>query len=124
MNLDNLLPMDRAWLRYLMERVGIAPTIAIPARLFRGEIPEGSSSLVELGLIEHVSDRTAITLADRRAIEVADVALEMRRLVTASAQNGSPSGFKRLPTDVQCSCIRMWRAPDGIRWCCNPRAEK
>jgi hypothetical protein len=69
MNLDNLLSMDRAWLRYLMEHVGIAPTIAIPARLFRGEIPEGSPSLVELGLIEHVSDRTAITLAGRRAIE-------------------------------------------------------
>jgi hypothetical protein len=116
--------MDRACLAYLMEHGGTAPTIAIPARLFRGEIPEGSPSLVELGLIEHVSDRTAITPAGRRAIEAPDVALEMRRLVTALAQNGSPSGFKRLPIDVQCRCIRMWRAPDGSRWCCNPRAEK
>jgi hypothetical protein len=62
-----LLPMDFACLEYLVEHGdnGSMPTIAIPIRLFRGEIPVGVPDLVELGLIEHTADRTAITLLGR-----------------------------------------------------------
>jgi hypothetical protein len=66
----SLLPMDIACLEYLAEHGdnGSMPTIAIPNRLFRGEIPDGIPDLVELGLIEHHGDRTAITLLGRMAI--------------------------------------------------------
>lgn len=68
-----LLPMDIACLEYLAEHGdnGSMPTIAIPAKLFRGEIPEGTPNLVKLGLIEHTRDRTAITLLGRMAISPA-----------------------------------------------------
>lgn len=66
----NLLPMDYACLEYLVEHGddGSMPTIAIPNRLFRGEIPQGSPNLVALGLIKHKADRTSITLAGRAAV--------------------------------------------------------
>ncbi len=65
-----LLPMDIACLEYLAEHGddGSMPTIAIPNRIFRGDIPAGTPSLVDLGLIEHSRDRTAITLLGRMAI--------------------------------------------------------
>lgn len=65
-----LLPMDYACLGWLIEHGdgGSMPTIAIPARLFRGEIPEGMPNLVDLGLIEHRRDRTTITLLGHMAV--------------------------------------------------------
>lgn len=72
--MSNLLPMDYACLGYLIEHGdnGSAPTIAIPARLFRGEIPEGTLNLVDLGLIKHRGDRTAITDAGRALVSSQD----------------------------------------------------
>lgn len=68
--MTRLLPMDIACLEYLVEYGddGSVPTKAIPAKLFRGEIPAGMPSLVDLGLIEHRRDRTSITLHGRMAI--------------------------------------------------------
>jgi hypothetical protein len=71
-----------------------------------------------------LSERLLQLANDEGTAQIHDVALDIRRLVTSPAQNGSPSDFRRLPIDVQCRCIRMWRAPDGSRWRCNPRAEK
>jgi hypothetical protein len=71
-----------------------------------------------------LSERLLQLANDEGTAQIHDVALDIRRLVTSPAQNGSLSGYKRLPIDVQCRCIRMWRAPDGSRWCRNPRAEK
>ncbi len=63
-----LLPMDRACLAYLAEHDGVVPTAGIPARLFVGEIPAAALDLVDLGLIVHVGDDTAITAAGRAAL--------------------------------------------------------
>lgn len=65
-----LLPMDYACLEYLVEHGdnGSAPTIAIPSRMFSGEIPKDLPNLVDLGLIQHTRDRTAITLLGRMAL--------------------------------------------------------
>jgi len=65
-----LIPMDYACLDYLVEHGddGSAPTIAIPCRLFRGDIPDGMPDLVELGLIKHAGKRTAITESGRAAL--------------------------------------------------------
>lgn len=63
-----LLPMDNAFLAYLVECGGSAPWEAVPAKLFRGEIPEGHPNMVDLGLIEHVGDDTRITEAGRAAL--------------------------------------------------------
>lgn len=63
-----LLPMDRAVLTYLIESGGSAPTIAIPAKLFRGEIPKGAPNMVDLGLIEHIGEDTIVTAIGRSAI--------------------------------------------------------
>lgn len=65
--MTNLLPMDYAALAYLAEH-GPLPLIAIPDRLFRGEIPEGMPSLVELGMIVHRGELTSITTAGLAAI--------------------------------------------------------
>lgn len=67
--MSGLLAMDYACLGYLIEHgdEGSAPTIAIPIRLFRGEIPEGTPDLVDLGLVKHAGDRTEITPAGRAA---------------------------------------------------------
>lgn len=62
------LPMDYLVLAYLSGCGGSAPTIAIPARLFRGDIPAGAPSLVDLGLIKHDGEITSITSAGREAI--------------------------------------------------------
>lgn len=67
----NILPMDYACLRYLME-YGTVPTVAIPSRIFAGDIPTGLRSLVELGLIEHDGDSTRITAAGRTAVTYAE----------------------------------------------------
>lgn len=64
----NLLPMDYSVLRYLDRAGGWMPTIAIPAKLFDGEIPKGSPDLVALGMIEHHGDITSITQAGREAL--------------------------------------------------------
>lgn len=64
----NLLPMDYALFKYLVESGGSAPSIAIPAKLFDGEIPDDAPNLVECGLIEHVGEITFITDAGRLAL--------------------------------------------------------
>lgn len=66
--MQDLLPMDRAALAYLVGCGGSAPTIAIPAKLFVGNIPLGSPDLVDLGMVEHVGDNTSITVAGRTAL--------------------------------------------------------
>lgn len=64
------LPMDLACLGYFVEHGdnGSMPTIAIPAKLFRGEMPEDTPNMVDLGLIQHTGERTAITLLGRMAL--------------------------------------------------------
>ena len=68
--MSDLLSMDYACLGYLVEHGdnGSMPTIAIPLRLFRGDIPEGAPNLVDLGLVKHRGDRTTITVAGRTAL--------------------------------------------------------
>ena len=63
-----ILPMDIACLAYLDECDGSAPSIAIPARLFSGEVPVGHPNMVDLGLIEHIGAITYITDAGRLAL--------------------------------------------------------
>lgn len=65
-----LLPMDYACLQYLIDHGdgGSMPTVAIPSRLFAGEIPQCTPSLVALGLIEHRGGWTTITPTGRRAL--------------------------------------------------------
>jgi hypothetical protein len=60
--------MDYAVLGYLAECGGSAPYAAIPAKLFRGEIPEVAPTLLELGLIEHCGELTSITDAGALAL--------------------------------------------------------
>jgi hypothetical protein len=57
----NLLPMDFDLFRYLVECGGSAPTIAIPAKIFRGEIPDDATNLTEFGLIRQAKGITSIT---------------------------------------------------------------
>lgn len=64
----SLLPMDYALFDYLVEHGGSVPTIAIPAKLFSGDIPDDAPNLIESGLIEHVGDITKITPAGRAAL--------------------------------------------------------
>jgi len=68
----NLLPMDYALFGYLVEHGGSVPTIAIPAKLFKGDIPDDAPNLVESGLIEHVGEFTIITHAGRLAVSSQD----------------------------------------------------
>jgi hypothetical protein len=68
----SLLPMDYALLRYLVDADGSAPSIAIPPKLFAGEIPDDAPNLVESGLIEHRGDRVCITAAGRLALSSQD----------------------------------------------------
>jgi hypothetical protein len=64
-----LLPMDRLALQHLVEVGGSSPSVAIPARLFAGDRPEGLPNMVELGLIKHVgTDEIAITQIGREAL--------------------------------------------------------
>lgn len=42
--------------------------ISIPAKIFRGEIPDGAPDLVGSGLIEHRGDAIAITAVGRSAL--------------------------------------------------------
>jgi hypothetical protein len=67
-----LIEMDKRVLSYLVEHGGRLPDVAIPSRLFRGEIPEGTPSMVELGLIRIVNDEIEITDAGRAALMEAD----------------------------------------------------
>lgn len=64
----NLLPMDYALLRHLVEFDGAVPSISIPSKLFAGEIPDGTPNLIECGVIEHRGDLVAITPAGRLAL--------------------------------------------------------
>jgi hypothetical protein len=64
----DLLPMDYALLAYLIEHGGDVPAASIPAKIFRGEIPEGFPNLIDLGVIEHKGELTCITDAGRRAL--------------------------------------------------------
>jgi hypothetical protein len=43
-----------------------------------------------------------------------------QELAATPAPAGPPLCYKRLPPNVQCRCISMWRAPDGSAWCCSP----
>lgn len=61
-----LIPMDQACLSFLLEQGGSFVTSAIPARMFKGEIPEGLPDLVDMGLIEHVGDITSVTVKGRK----------------------------------------------------------
>jgi len=63
-----LIQMDRAVLNYLVEVGGSAPSIAIPARLFRGDLPEGHPDMVTLGLIKHDGDLISVTPTGRDAL--------------------------------------------------------
>lgn len=63
-----LLPMDLNCLTYLVEVGGRAPFIAIPAKLFKGEIPADRPDLIDLGLIAHECDDVVITDAGRAAL--------------------------------------------------------
>lgn len=72
----NLLPMDYALLRWLVEFDGSAPLLAIPAKLFKGDIPDDAPNLVESGLIEHRGDRVCITPAGRLALAPAQSGTE------------------------------------------------
>jgi hypothetical protein len=69
----DLIPMDAACLSFLLEQGGSFVTIAIPARMFTGEIPEGYPDLVDMGLIEHVGEITSLTSKGR------DSASQVRR---------------------------------------------
>lgn len=62
----DLLPMDRACLKYLVECDGAAPLI--PAKLFSGKIPPGYPSMTELGLIEDREETIFITDLGRAAV--------------------------------------------------------
>lgn len=64
----NLLQMDYALLNYLVEFDGCVPTIAIPSKIFKGEIPDDAPNLVEAGVIEHVGKNTRITATGRSAL--------------------------------------------------------
>lgn len=65
------LPMDIRCLRYLDECGGSAPRVAIPLKLFSGEMPDGHPNMVDLGLIEHDGEITKITQAGRDALALA-----------------------------------------------------
>jgi hypothetical protein len=66
-----LLSMDLGCLGYLHDMGGSAPTMAIPAKLFGGPIPEDHPNLVDLGMIEHIGDLTFLTERGRNAIAAA-----------------------------------------------------
>lgn len=34
-----------------------------------------------------------------------------------------PAGFRKLPDDIRCRCIRLWKHPDSSYWCCNPKTN-
>ena len=68
--MTSLIQMDYAVLNYLVEAGGSAPSIAIPARLFRGVIPEGHPDMVALGLIAHDGDLISITSLGRETHEI------------------------------------------------------
>lgn len=63
---DELIPMDRAVLSFLLEQGGSFVTSAIPSRMFAGEIPKGLPDLVDMGLIEHSGDVTSLTTKGRK----------------------------------------------------------
>lgn len=65
-----------------------------------------------------------LTYVDFERATAAALALTQELAAAAPAQDGPPAGFKRLPPDVQCRCINMWRAPDGSAWCCSPTVKK
>ena len=56
-----LLPMDFDLFSYLVECGGSAPYAAIPAKIFRGDIPDDAANLTESGLIRHARGVTSIT---------------------------------------------------------------
>lgn len=68
-----LLPMDIRCLAHLCEVGGRAPSIAIPRKLFKGDIPPDHPDLVSLGMIEHCEDDIVITAAGRAAFLAAEV---------------------------------------------------
>jgi len=66
--MTDIIEMDRRVLAYLVEHGGRAPSIGIPARLFRGDPPpEGHPNMVDLGLIIHDGDDLVITELGRKA---------------------------------------------------------
>jgi hypothetical protein len=68
-----LIQMDYAVLNYLVEVGGSAPSVAIPARLFRGIIPEGHPDMIVLGLIKHDGELVSLTSLGREAHEIRPV---------------------------------------------------
>lgn len=65
---DRLLPMDLGCLAYLVEMGGRAPFVAIPTKLFKGDIPAGHPDLIDLGFVSHDGDDVVVTDAGRAAL--------------------------------------------------------
>jgi hypothetical protein len=75
-----MLAMDYAVLSYLEESGGTVPTIAIPARIFKGYIPEGETNMVDLGLIEHAGEFTTITARGRHILAGSSLICPLREV--------------------------------------------
>lgn len=69
--LSGPLAMDLKCLAYLVEMGGRAPFVAIPAKLFKGEVPAGQPDLIDLGLVVHDGADAVITDGGR-AVLLAD----------------------------------------------------
>lgn len=67
----SLLSMDANCLAFLVAMGGRDPYIAIPAKLFKGDIPEGHPNLLDQGFIEHHGDDVLLTDAGRSAVNAA-----------------------------------------------------